>query len=441
MGALEPLRVPASFWRRDEVGEALDGRDVGALFRLLRQHLGASQQRIGTTVDLQQGSISVIMNGERAITSIDVLERIADGLRMPDDSRVRLGLAPREGALRRRTALGIGLVAALSPAALTTVLRESAAEAVEFTRQRGATAVGAGALDHLTTVVAGLDRAYPWQPAAELFPMARAYRQYVEQLLAGPRTLAEARELHVHGAYLSHILSDLAHDLGSTLAARAYAQDAYQLADQAGHDELCAWACDSLAVDLLHTDQYDEAERALQPGLSRVPRGHPLAARLHARLAMCHAQRGNSAGTLDALTNARQRCERLPAQMPSRLATDSADHIAHSITSYAASCNIDLRNWRQAETEARAALDVAKWSPSRAASAYLDLGTALAHLGSPEEAVANGLQGFTLGVSSGRAHTRAGQLDAVLTARYSSEPTVSDFHDRYRHLATQAIPV
>lgn len=275
MGGLEPLRIPASFWHRSDVDEALGRRDVGALFRLLRQHAGASQQRIGVAVDLQQGSVSVIMSGERAITSIDVLERIADGLAMPDDCRVRLGLAPREGGVARRTALGIGLVAAISPATLTAVLRESAAEAVEYTRLRGASAVGAGVLDHLTTVVAGLDRAYPWQPATELFPLARAYRSYVEQLLTGRHTLAEARELHVHAAYLSHVLSDLAHDLGSTVAARAYAHDAYQLADQAGHDELCAWAADSLAVAVLHADQARDAERAVLRGFASGSQAAP----------------------------------------------------------------------------------------------------------------------------------------------------------------------
>jgi tetratricopeptide (TPR) repeat protein len=441
MSALEPLRVPTSFWQRDDVGDALSHRDIGALFRLLRRYTGASQQKIGVAVDLQQGSVSLIMNGERAVAKLDLLERIADGLAMPDESRVQLGLAPRDGGLRRRTALGIGLVAAISPATLTAVLRESAAEAVEFTRARGTSAVGRSTLDHLTTVIAGLDRAYPWQPATELFPLARAYRQYVERLLGGRHTLAEARELHVHGAYLSHILSDLAHDLGSTIAARAYAQDAHQLADQAGHDELSAWASDSLAVVLLHADQPREAERALQRGLRQAPRQHPLAARLYARLALCRARQGNQAGTEDALTKARQRCDRLPAQMPSRLSTDSADHTAHSITSYAASCQVDLGNWRQAETEARAALAVARGSSHRAASAQLDLGTALANLGSPDEAAAIGQQARARGVVGGRARDRAAQLDAVLTARYPAEPAVKDFHDRYRSLATEVIPV
>jgi hypothetical protein len=61
----------------------------------------------------------------------------------------------------------------------------------------------------------------------------------------------------VHGAYLSHILSDLAHNLGSTVAARLrqHANDAYQLADQADHNELCVWAADSLTEQIVSTNR------------------------------------------------------------------------------------------------------------------------------------------------------------------------------------------
>src|SRR5439155_20817791 len=42
-----------------------------------------------------------VMSGKRAIITIELLERIADGCNMPDDVRVLLGLAPRGDALRR----------------------------------------------------------------------------------------------------------------------------------------------------------------------------------------------------------------------------------------------------------------------------------------------------------------------------------------------------
>src|SRR5262245_4604032 len=100
------------------------------------------------------------MNGKRQVTAIDVLERIADGLAMPDLARMRLGLAPRdrqltlrrsgkEDATKRRTALSLGLLTAVSPETLGGVLRDSAGEAMEFTRATAVSGVGAGTLDHL----------------------------------------------------------------------------------------------------------------------------------------------------------------------------------------------------------------------------------------------------------------------------------------------------
>ncbi|MGH3991399.1 MAG: helix-turn-helix domain-containing protein, partial [Pseudonocardiaceae bacterium] len=268
MGALDPLRIGAAFWQRDDVNRALDQRDIGALFRLLRRHVGASQHRIGTAVELQQGTVSAIMKGDRAVTSIDVLERIADGLRMPDQARMRLGLAPKEAdAMRRRTALGLGLAAALSPTALTDILRESAAEAMEFTRERSMTAVGTGTLDHLAEVAAELYRSYPGRPAAGLFPIARAYRQRVAQLLNGRHTLQQARELYVRAADLSDLLSDLAWDLGSREAAEAYAIDSYRHAEQAGHDELCAWASGALSTWMLWSGQPTKAIATAEQGM------------------------------------------------------------------------------------------------------------------------------------------------------------------------------
>jgi tetratricopeptide (TPR) repeat protein len=437
--ALDPLRIPADLWDRDDVCRALDRRDIGALFRLLRRYAGASQHRIGTATELQQGTVCKVMNGERTVTSIDVLERIADGLHMPDHARRRLGLAPKEESMKRRTALGLGVMAALDPSTLTSILRESAAEAVEFTRGRGTSAVGAGTLDHLTTVVAGLDRSYPWQPATDLFPVARAYRQYVEQLIDGRHTLAEARELYVHGAYLSHILSDLAYDLGSTVTARAYAVDSYQLAEQAGHDELCAWAADTLASVLVQTGRPGEAASTALKGLRRAPRRHPLAARLYARAAQDHARQVNREACVDLLTKARAVCDRLPAEMPSRFSTDNAEHTAHSISTYTARCHIELGDWKEATRHARTALGVAKWSPGRAAYAHLDLGTALANLGSPDEAAEHGMQAFALRHDYGTLLQRARELDTALMSRYPKEPCALDFNDHYQQLASRAL--
>ncbi|MEV0002563.1 helix-turn-helix domain-containing protein [Micromonospora sp. NPDC050980] len=92
---LDPLRIPEGAWSHGEVLTALAARDIGGLFRWITNLTGASQSRIGAAVGLEQGYVSRLMAG-RKVTSIDVLERIADGCRMPDQARITMGLAPRQ---------------------------------------------------------------------------------------------------------------------------------------------------------------------------------------------------------------------------------------------------------------------------------------------------------------------------------------------------------
>ncbi|MFF0578391.1 helix-turn-helix domain-containing protein [Streptosporangium saharense] len=93
--ATEPVVILPEVWQRPEILESLRSRNIGQLFRLIRQHTGASQTRIGIAVNLSQGKISEIMKGAIQVTSFEVIERIADGLNMPDPARMTLGLAPK----------------------------------------------------------------------------------------------------------------------------------------------------------------------------------------------------------------------------------------------------------------------------------------------------------------------------------------------------------
>jgi len=93
--AAEPVTIPPDLWERPEMLDALQKRNIGQVFRLIRQYAGVSQTRIGIAVNLSQGKVSEIMRGSAQVTALDVFERIADGLRMPDSARLALGLAPR----------------------------------------------------------------------------------------------------------------------------------------------------------------------------------------------------------------------------------------------------------------------------------------------------------------------------------------------------------
>jgi len=88
------IEVPEWAWQRAEVREALRHRDMGAVFRYVQQYAGASQARIAAVVDMTQGRVNEVINGRREVSRLDVFERIADGLAMPDDARRLMGLAP-----------------------------------------------------------------------------------------------------------------------------------------------------------------------------------------------------------------------------------------------------------------------------------------------------------------------------------------------------------
>lgn len=113
--AFEPMVVPAQIWERADVRELLRGRDVGGVFRVLRQH-GLSQGRLAATLGMSQGRVSEIARGARSVTTLEVFERIADGLGMPDDARIALGLAPsRPVGLDHLGPAGTAEVAAVYP--------------------------------------------------------------------------------------------------------------------------------------------------------------------------------------------------------------------------------------------------------------------------------------------------------------------------------------
>jgi hypothetical protein len=94
--------VPLDFWRRDDVRLALARREVGRLFGIyLGAFTGCTQTQLALLTEHDRSDISNFVRGTRGprVTDIDVLGRIADGMVMPDEARVLLGLAPADATL------------------------------------------------------------------------------------------------------------------------------------------------------------------------------------------------------------------------------------------------------------------------------------------------------------------------------------------------------
>lgn len=87
---------------RPEMREALRKHDFGTAFRLMKKYDGASQDRIASPVEgLDQSRVSKVTTGNDRISSFDLIERIADGLRIPG---ALLGLAARPWEARELAA-------------------------------------------------------------------------------------------------------------------------------------------------------------------------------------------------------------------------------------------------------------------------------------------------------------------------------------------------
>jgi hypothetical protein len=98
----DPAVVPLSFWRRNDVRLALARREVGRLFAIyLDAHPDCTQTQLALIIEHDRSDVSNFVRGTRSprVTDIDVLGRIADGLALPDEARVLLGLAPAAAPL------------------------------------------------------------------------------------------------------------------------------------------------------------------------------------------------------------------------------------------------------------------------------------------------------------------------------------------------------
>jgi len=100
--SFEPTAIDPRYWHGPEVQSALARRDIAALLTVfMSQHPGCTQTRLAQLIDHDRSDVSHWINGQRqaCVSDIEVLARIADGLLMPDASRVLLGLAPAQAPM------------------------------------------------------------------------------------------------------------------------------------------------------------------------------------------------------------------------------------------------------------------------------------------------------------------------------------------------------
>jgi transcriptional regulator with XRE-family HTH domain len=269
--AAEAIRLPLSFWRAAAVQQALHQRDIGGLFREAGAR-GISQTRIGSAAGFSQGRVSEIVRGTWRVSRLNVLERIADGLSMPERERELLGLAPRHRAEVPRREVEHG-----GDGTGDDVERK------EFLR----VALGAGAGIAAARYISMDDHASSDLRSALAGPIAH-YRR-MEHAVSSEH-LAPAVEAHLslgasdggsessnqrrlqRAAEIAGMTAWLAIDRGEPAAARARYNEAIRRAEQADHPLLMAYMVASLG-------QFETESGNPRIGLQHIARAEALLGR------------------------------------------------------------------------------------------------------------------------------------------------------------------
>lgn len=176
------VELDPAFWRERETLAALAAVDVGRLFRLVMAATGASQPRLGIQVGEPQKRVSDIANGKVRVEKLDVLKRIADGLAMPDDARMVLGLAPvarEDPAVRRREFLAGSLRTGVAVAGAALVSGSTTSTAAQ--RPDASTA------SHLAGLVHAVRQEDDFAPTGSLLGVSRRVLSLAEAWIADAR--------------------------------------------------------------------------------------------------------------------------------------------------------------------------------------------------------------------------------------------------------------
>jgi tetratricopeptide (TPR) repeat protein len=271
--------------------------------------------------------------------------------------------------------------------------------AIELARQAEASDIGAGTAERLEMAVDELAVAYPGTPPADLLGRARVYLGYTGRLFAARATLAEHRRLLATGGWLSLLAATTLIDLHRAKAAAAYLRTAAQLAREAEHDEIAAWALETRAWALLTAGDYRGAVALAQGAQQAAPRGSSAHIQATAQEGRAWARLGAAAETRAAL--ARVEALVAPLPMPDRpehhYRYDPAKSNAYTATTLAWISDPAAEGYaRQVLARLESASDGPP-RPRRAASARLDLSLALIAAGRHDEAAGTTLEAITSG--------------------------------------------
>ena len=342
--SIDPRWWDCATWQGRSLRDLLVERAVGPVFRFLHSR-GWSYAAIADATDLGAGRVSEIANHNRAVTSYDVLARIADGLQIP---RCRMGLAYGDGSagyggsdppddhaledpVQRR--MLIGALASVAVGAVPEGLQRwlpmlsTSTASVKVTREEVAAVRAFTQLHRRMQAASG---------GGACRESALGYLSWARGMLSAEFPSEEVKEgLKDALADLHNLVGWLSHDLDRHTDARRHLTQGLLLARETNNLTLMADSYYRLGRISLHLRQADEALHLFGLGQLVAQNSGCLASVgiLHANEAWAYAMQGKPMQVKDALARAQGELDRIdPVTAPAwtRFFTAPAD--LHGLT-------------------------------------------------------------------------------------------------------------
>ncbi|MFC1434915.1 hypothetical protein ACEZDB_30165 [Streptacidiphilus sp. N1-3] len=269
---------------------ACQQRRIGDVFLLLKNRAGVYPARIGRLTGLTTSRVTEYMSGGRVVTNMDIIERIADGLRIPGHL---LGLARRAWESDSHALPHTSIAAGIETWDILDTLTRST--------------VSPEVLLHLEAAVLQNAMLYPSTPPQQLIPHMSRQLARIHEYLGHPQSVTARHRCVQLLAVLSGLLGLAFHDTGDAAQSSALIHLGQVAAAEAEDDGLTAWVLTMQSISLCSTHHASAAAEALaraeQLAIGAPPRRQ---AWITANLARVHAAQGNRPQALAALDRSEQ---------------------------------------------------------------------------------------------------------------------------------------
>lgn len=337
-------------FRRDNAGLVADREDVVEARRALGRQLASLRTAAGIS---QHALAPLTLYGRSTVANVEVGRQNA----------------PREFWVRADAALGAkGILLAGYDAIACQVQAtdvedaspptlDSAFDIMQRVQAVSAATIDDLALDQLDGLIRNAIRDYERIGPRMLAPTVLRQRRWVQEILEQRNPPRLAARLYVAAARLSGLLAVIALDARRYEASRAYASEAFHLAQLVGEPDTQAWVRGAQSLIEYYAGNYQESLAFALDGLDQSPSG-PQAIRLLVNgQARALARLGDAAGVRAAVAEAEDRLSDRPSRQGISYSLDLEPYCAARVAGNAATAYLHIGDTDRALRHAASAVD------------------------------------------------------------------------------------